>query len=148
MQTDPRYACTVVPSSRRMRGGRCTALSHWLWREPALPHTWRMLVAVMAYRQPVFSSNAVSLALCRPAEKGAALALAILASVGSSSAASVREHRPPRRCHSGAVRALAQQCRPGVPDDALAVGGHRRPVIPPVMLAHQKGAPASVLDMT
>ena len=42
-----------------------------------------------------------------------------------------RQRRSQRGGQPGLVGQLPQQHRPGVPDQALALAGHRQPVIPP-----------------
>jgi hypothetical protein len=51
-----------------------------------------------------------------------------------------REHPGQRRRQPRTVRALAQQHRPGMPDQPLPVGHHGQPTVPSRSLAHQKGA--------
>jgi hypothetical protein len=45
-----------------------------------------------------------------------------------------RQRRPQRRGQPRLVGQLAQQHRPGMPDQALALAGYRQPVIPPRMI--------------
>ncbi|GAA1184494.1 hypothetical protein F4556_006235 [Kitasatospora gansuensis] len=59
-----------------------------------------------------------------------------------------RQHPAQRVSQPDPVGALAQQHRAGMPNQPLAVGLHRQPLIPPDMLRHQEGAPDSLLDMT
>lgn len=49
---------------------------------------------------------------------------------------------------TGAVRELAQQHRPGVPDQPLPVGVDDQATVPPCTLAHQEGALTLVPDTT